>query len=382
MSMFQRLDGVCEILMGQAPNGNAYNFEGEGWPLIAGSGDFGELHPNVKKFTTEATRLSNPGDIVLGIRATIGEKVTADGEYCLGRGVAGLRAKPSLNSRYLWHWLTQVRPILASKAKGATFKQVNKEDIGELKIPLLHLPEQRHIAAILDQADTLRAKRREALAQLENLPEAIFIEMFGDPSKDSKGIKVEPLDEHLLFLTSGGRGWAKYYANTGSRFIRSLDVQMNRIGQEDMAFVNAPANAEARRTEIKADDILLTITGSLIGRVATVPDNLAGAYISQHVAILRINCERIDPNFLSRFLSFDLGGQRQIAKAQYGQTKPGLNFEQIRGFQIPMPPIELQHEFTNRVGIVENLKSNYQASLSELDALFASLQHRAFRGEL
>jgi type I restriction enzyme S subunit len=157
---------------------------------------------------------------------------------------------------------------------------------------------------------------------------------------------------------------------------------MNGIGQKDMAFVNAPVNAEARRTEIKTGDLLLTITGSLIGRVATVPDSLAGAYISQHVAILRVNCKRIAPDFLSRFLSLNLGGQRQIAKVQYGQTKPGLNFEQIRGFQIPMPPIELQHEFTNRVRIVENLKTIHLTSLTEIDALFASFQHRAFRGEL
>jgi type I restriction enzyme S subunit len=132
--------------MGQAPRGDAYNKNGDGWPLIAGAGDFDELYPAAKKFTTEASRLSKDGDIVLGIRATIGEKVTADGEYCLGRGVAGLRPKFSLESRYLWHWLTHAKPILASKAKGATFKQVNKEDIGELEIPLppRATPHRRH----------------------------------------------------------------------------------------------------------------------------------------------------------------------------------------------------------------------------------------------
>ena len=95
--------------MGQAPNGDAYNFNGDGWALVAGAGDFGELYPNPKKFTTEAARISKHGDIVLGIRATIGEKVIVDGEYCLGGGVAGLGAKHTLDSRYLWHWLTQVR---------------------------------------------------------------------------------------------------------------------------------------------------------------------------------------------------------------------------------------------------------------------------------
>ena len=107
-----------------------------------------------------------------------------------------------------------------------------------------------------------------------------------------------------------------------------------------------------------------------------------GAYISQHVAILRANPESVEPSFLSFFLSFEAGGQRQIAKFQYGQTKPGLNFEQIRRFQVPVPPLSLQREFARRVVAVENLKAAQCASLSELDALFAVLQHRAFRGEL
>jgi type I restriction enzyme S subunit len=113
-----------------------------------------------------------------------------------------------------------------------------------------------------------------------------------------------------------------------------------------------------------------------------VPEELECSYISQHVAILRVDSKRIEPNFLSFFLSLEAGGQRQIAKFQYGQTKPGLNFEQIRRFEVPLPPIESQHEFARRVQAVEKLKTAQCASLAEMDALFASLQHRAFRGEL
>jgi type I restriction enzyme S subunit len=108
--------------MGQAPDGDAYNDDGYGWPLIAGAGDFGENHPSPKKFTKEASMLSKPGDIVLGIRATIGEKVISDGEYCVGRGVAGIRAKHELDTRFLWHWLSHIKLQLAAKGKGATFK--------------------------------------------------------------------------------------------------------------------------------------------------------------------------------------------------------------------------------------------------------------------
>jgi type I restriction enzyme S subunit len=382
MTPFHRLDDVCELVMGQAPDGEAYNLEGRGWPLIAGAGDFGDVYPDVKKFTLEATKLSQVGDIILGIRATIGEKVVSDKVYCLGRGVAALRPKSELDARYLWHWLTHIRRQLASKARGATFKQVTREDIGELEIILPSPSAQKRIASILDQADALRAKRRTALENVVPLTVAVFLDLFGEPNLNPKNFNIESLGDHLVFVTSGSRGWAEFYGSSGSRFIRSLDVQMNYISDQDVVFVEPPDNAEARRTKVGAGDVLLTITGSRIGRVATVTDDLAGSYISQHVAILRVDPNRLDPRFLSFFLSLEVAGQRQIRKFQYGQTKPGLNFEQIRRFQILVPPIEMQREFVRCATALERMGFRYHGSLAEMDALFEALQFRAFRGEL
>jgi type I restriction enzyme S subunit len=304
---------------------------------------------------------------------------TASTGFCI------LRARSTVLDRsYLFHWVKSPEFVgeMVRKATGASYPAVSDRIIFESRLPIPPVSEQRRIAEVLDRAEALRAKRRSVLAQLDTLIESIFLDLFGDPATNLKGLRIESLGDHLLFVTSGGRGWAEFYAPTGSRFIRSFDVQMNQIGDEDSAFVLPPDNAEARRTRVMAGDVLLTITGSRIGRVAPVPENLNGAYISQHVAILRADPKRIEPTFLSFFLSFDAGGQRQIAKAQYGQTKPGLNFEQVRRFQIPVPSLPLQRDFARRVAAVKKLKTTHQASLVELDGLFAVLQFRAFRGEL
>jgi len=255
-------------------------------------------------------------------------------------------------------------------------RRVPEAFVTGLELPLPSLKEQRRIAEVLDRADELRAKRRQALAHLDDLTQSIFLESIPHATP------IMPLGEHLLFITSGSRGWAKFYSESGSRFIRSLDVRMNEIDGSNAVYVNAPNSAEARRTAVKAGDVLLTITGSQIGRVATVPPDLEGSYISQHIAILRPSLATIRPEFLSYFLSIRSGGQRQIASAQYGQTKPGLNFKQIREFEIPIPPLDIQEAFCQRAAKVAKIRAVQQKQLAELDALFASLQDRAFRGLL
>jgi len=294
-----------------------------------------------------------------------------------------LRPKSNLHGNYLFYLLRDpfVRRAGKMKMKGAAGqRRVPAEFLAKLQIPLPPLAEQKRIAAILDAADAIRRKRQAALDQLDSLLQSTFLDMFGDPVTNPK-YPVANLGDHLTFITTGGRGWAKHYADNGARFIRSLDVQMNSISDEEIVLVNPPDNAEARRTKVAKNDVLLTMTGSRIGRVSRVPDSLEGAFISQHVAILRLD-NRLMPEFTARFLSLDGCGQIQIRKWQYGQTKPGLNFKQVRAFKIPAPPLVEQKRFARVVESVEQQKAAQRKHLEELDTLFASLQSRAFNGEL
>jgi type I restriction enzyme S subunit len=376
------LKDVCQVSMGQAPDGASYNNSGEGFPLIAGAGDFGEHSPKPKKFTKEPTKLSQENDIVLCIRATIGDLNWSDKTYCLGRGVAGLRPKADkLNRQYLWHWLASQKDYLFSQGTGSTFKQISRATIDDLSIPLPPLSEQKRIAAILDKADSIRRKRQEAVRLAEELTSSAFLEMFGDPSTNSKGWCVDSLDKHISFLTTGSRGWAEHYSSEGSRFIRSLDVQMNFISNDEVTYVNAPSGAEANRTRVLSGDVLLTVTGSKIGRVAPVPNSVGEAYVSQHVAIIRTT-NTLLPGYLSMFLSLPSGGQRQILKSQYGQTKPGLNLEQIRELKVPCPPTALQTQFVDYCERATGVNQQLENAKFSSKVLFNALLQRAFIGQL
>lgn len=374
-----RLDSVCDVIMGQAPSGEAYNLEGKGWPLIAGAGDFGAVHPAPKKFTTEASKLSKPGDIILGIRATIGEKVLSDGEYCLGRGVAALRANPKLESRFLWHWLDHTRPILSAKAKGATFKQVNRQDIKELEITLPPIAEQKRIAAILDKAEELRELRRQALRELDAIAQAIFIEMFGDPATNPKGWFKAILGD-VIHSAKDGPHVSPKYVEDGIPFLSTRHVRYGEVVWEDLKFIsNEDAKMYWKRGKPEAGDILYTKGGTT--GIAKIIDFEQDFAFWVHLALLKPDISKVDSRWLENMLNGDFC-YRQSQRFTHGIANRDLGLKRMIKIKIYLPPLPLQQEFARRIESIEQLKTTHRESLTQLDALFASLQHRAFRGEL
>lgn len=376
MRTAHRLDQLCEVVMGQAPDGAAYNDSGDGWLLIAGAGDFGEGVPAPKKFTSQASKLSRAGDIILGIRASIGEMVLSDGIYCLGRGVAGLRAGPRMESRYLWHWLGHSRSVLASKAKGATFKQVNRNDIGELEVLLPPIPEQRRIAEILDRAEALRGKRRTALAQLDTVAQAIFLDLFGDPTRDRMRFGTAALGDLGDWQSGGTPPRADSSLFQGDIPWFSSGELGEMVLSKSAEFISARALDESSARRVPQGSLMLgmydtaALKASISGVEASCNQAIAFSTLSRNLA-------------LPAFIYFAIViGREHFRRLQRGVRQKNLNLTMVREIRVPLPPLALQHEFARRVAAVEKLKAAHRASLAQFDALFASLQHRAFRGEL
>jgi type I restriction enzyme, S subunit len=375
-----KLADVCEIAMGQAPAGESYNADREGFPLVAGASDFGPLYPEAKKFTTAPTKLSSIGDVIVGIRATIGVKVLADRVYCLGRGVAGLRPTDRLDTRYLWQWLEFAAPELASKGRGATFKQVNRADIGEMEIPLPAVSEQRRIAAILDRADALRAKRREAFARLDELAQSIFIDMFGNPATNPKRFPVGPLGD---LLGSAQYGTSEKSSTAGKYPVLRMNniTYQGQVDLTDLKFMDLPDDKVDRFT-VTAGDILFNRTNSaeLVGKTAVYRGTERLAYAGYLVRLRTTSGH--SPEYISAFLNSAYGKAvlRGMCKSIVGMAN--INAREVQSIQMMQPPPKLQAQFADRISAIEGQKSVQLAALSECDALFASLQSRAFRGEL
>ena len=154
--------------------------------------------------------------------------------------------KGRITQSYLFGFLRSIQPRVHEMAQGAAIPGITKDDIASLKLYAPPLAEQKRIAGILDAAGALRAKRRETLAQLDTLLQSTFLDMFGDPVTNPMGWQLVTVGDEIRFLTSGSRGWAKYYADCGDTFIRIRNLKNGRLDLGNIAFVNAPESAESK----------------------------------------------------------------------------------------------------------------------------------------
>ena len=379
-----RLDKVCRITMGQAPSGDSYNFDSEGLALIAGAGDFGKQTPEPKKFTTAAGKKSEKGEIILCIRATIGDLNWSDKEYCLGRGVAGLFGhKDKLDQKYLWYWLTNVAPILKSKGKGATFLQVTKEDICSLEITLPPLSEQRRIASILDKAHDLRQKRQQAIEKLDQLLQATFMDMFGDPVSNPKGFKVAKLAEQVDLIQIGPFGTQLHqedYIENGIPLINPSHIKNGKIIPNDKLTVSKSKHEELTQYHLRLNDVLLGRRGEM-GRCAVVTEKEVGWLCGTGSLFIRPNREKINPFFLELLLSSD-SIKKYLENVSQGQTMANLNKSIVGAIPLILPSIEIQNKFFIISEKIDKMKSEFKNAKNRANNLFESLQNQAFSGNL
>ncbi len=258
---------------------------------------------------------------------------------------------------------------------------ITQADIRDAEIFLPDLPEQRRIAAILDQADALRAKRREALAQLDRLTQAIFIDMFGDETVNSHGWPVQALSSVVADDDNINYGVVQPGDDVpnGVPLVRVSDLREGKVAHDALKRIDEQIERAYSRSRLRGDEILLSCVGS-VGVVALATEAERGFNIARAVARIRVS-PRADRTFIAAQLQ-SKRVQRYFTQELRTVSQPTLNIKQIAETEIVCPPLELQREFAHRAKEARALEVRYQVSASEFELLFASLQHRAFRGEL
>ena len=271
---------------------------------------------------------------------------------------------------------------ITKSARGVAQPGVNATTLKGLEIPLPPLTEQRRIADVLDRAEALRAKRRAALAELDSLTQSLFLDLFGDPATNPKGWPKVELGE-VVKLVGGYAFKSEDFADEGNAVVRISNLTGDGIDLTDIARIPDAKLGKGAGFKIQPGEILIAMSGATTGKLGVVPLELGeDLYLNQRVGNYRIrDTERIQRDFLLGLLRSSFY-QRFLWQLAAGVAQPNVSGWQLESAVVPLPPIPLQREFARRVTAVEALKTAQRASLAELDALFATLQHRAFKGEL
>ena len=344
--------------MGQSPESSSYNENGEGIPFYQGNADFGERYPVAKVWCNSPTKIAKAGDILISVRAPIGALNYASEECCIGRGLAALTPNKSKFSSEFIFWLLKGKNTeLNNKGTGSTFKAIGRKVLEETLVPNIGFEQQHEYAVSLEKLYAIILMKRLELKKLDELVKARFVEMFGDPKLNPNGYPVHQLSEYIQFLTSGSRGWAEYCVDDGSEwFITIKNVKDCHITTSNMQPVNAPDNAEAKRTRVQEGDLLISITADL-GRTGVVTKEIAdhGAYINQHLTCIRLNRNILEPLYVAYFMESSAGKEQFISKNQ-SAVKAGLNFNSINTLRLIVPPLTVQQEFLRFVAQVDKSK--------------------------
>lgn len=334
-----------------------------------------------------AAAILPPQSVLFSSRAPIGHVAINTVPMATNQGFKSFVPKPEiLDAKFLYYWLRMNRSYLESLGNGATFKEVSKATVSRIEISLPPLPEQRRIAAILDQADALRAKRREALAQLDSLTQSIFIEIFGDALRSNERLTLRDLIDDFRYGTSNKSGTSGYPA------LRIPNVASGSLDLTELKTVEVDA-AEFQRLRLRDGDVLFVRTNGnpdFVGRCAvfnpikvmyTDFDSSEFIYAS-YLIRARLKKGTLLPVVLQEYLSTMEGRRALRARCKTSAGQFNINTEGLGALPIPRFPMQQQEAFIHQKQAIEQQQFVHQASLAELDALFISLQHRAFRGDI
>lgn len=371
------LNDVCDIQYGFAFDSKQFS-ESEGVPVIR-IRDL--LRGYSETYTTEEFNkeyLVSNGDLLIGMDGEFNIVRWGGAESALNQRVCKLIPNVLIDKDYLYYRMPSVLKAIEAKTPFVTVKHLSAKELNRVSFKLPSLENQKKIASILNKVDYLIEIRKSQLNQMDELVKSRFVEMFGDPVSNPKGWPTGKLSEYILFLTSGSRGWAKYFSDFGEYFITKKNVKNCRITLENVQYVQPPNNSEAKRTKVQEGDLLISITADL-GRTGVVTREIAdfGGYINQHLTCIRLNQGKLIPLYVAYYLESDAGKEQFQSKNQAG-VKAGLNFDSINSLSIHVPPLDLQNQFADFVAQVDKSKLAVQKSLEQLEILKKSLMQAYF----
>jgi type I restriction enzyme S subunit len=339
---------------------------------------------------TDATDMVSctPDDILIvwdGARAGLS---TFGHRGAIGSTIAKLeiKNKNEVHPKYLYQFISSKYVKLNQNTHGAAIPHLNKYYLEGLEIPLPPLPTQRRIATLLETCESAIQKRKEANRLTDEFLKSTFLEMFGDPVKNSKKWRVCEVadiaakDKNSIKAGPFGSSLKKeYYVKKGYKI-----YGQEQVIRDDFTFgeyyIDEIKYQQLESNKIQAGDILISLVGTF-GKISIVPENFEPGIINPRLMKITLNKDLILPIYLKSILT-SASINAHMQNQSHGGTMGIVNVQIMKRINIPLPPLELQQKYANLIQKVERMKEKQRESEKELNNLFNSLIQRAFNGQL
>ena len=346
---------ICTLIMGQSPDSKSYNKDKNGIPFYQGNADFGEEHPTPTVWCTAPKKIARKGDILISVRAPIGDMNIANEDCCIGRGLAAIRLNKSdiVDINYLYHYLSATVEFLQEQGTGSTFKAINKTTLEGIEIPCPSIEKQKNIAKFIIEIKTSIQYKKAELFALNELVKSRFIEMFGDIRISS--IFPNIALENFAQIGSSKRVHAADYVESGVPFYRSKEIIELGNGQEPSVelFISKKQYESIKKTNGVPckGDILMSAVGT-IGKMWIVDGRKDFYYKDGN--IISIHSEETNPIYLKEALANLIDDFKSANVA--GSAYSALTIVKLKKMTVPMPPMSIQNEFADFVKLIDKSK--------------------------
>lgn len=388
------LSEIADIIMGQSPPSSSYNEDGEGLPFFQGRTEFGEIFPTPRKWCSLPSKIAEENDVLISVRAPVGDINMCTAKSCIGRGLGAVRAKEKeADSWFLYYLLQSLKSRFNLLGQGSTFTAINGGELRKLLVIKPSYREQQKISEILSAADEQIEKTKQLIEKNKELKKVLMQQLFTtgighSEFKDTimgkipKYWKLASLEDISKFITKGSTPttYGFNWQDQGVFFFKSDVVKNGKFVYGDFKYIDENAHQHMLRSQIQAGDILITITGN-IGRVALVPEEIKRANINQHIA--RISVE--NPEFNPIFVFYWLSQSKFIEyynSIKTGLAYPQISLKQVRETIVPIPSIEEQKKIAEILTSVDEQIDIYEKEKEKQIKLKKALMQQLLTGKI
>ena len=377
------LGKVCDIKMGRDPRIDKAGEAGGGVPVISSDADFGDRYPITRTYTTESTLLTAPDDILFSPRGDVGKVNWSDREYRIGYYVARLRPQEGLlDGGFLWHWLNFARKQIRLKAAGKG--HVTVRDL--IKLPILmpeKMQEQKRVAEILDKADDIRSKRRQAIMVSEALQRSWFLDAFGDPALNPRQCPKQSLEE-LCDISMKPRVPDGTYLTprlrNESRHIRVAEPRVTYHAPAPTGIERVPENSTVSEQQpgLSPGDVVLPCEP--LGEAVIVPEDHSGTVSTRMIAATPKD-GLISPTYLRDALN-SAGGRHLMMQKVKNRRFIRLDARSFKEVSIPVPSISEQESYSKQAEQLVQAREQLVVAYQGSEAVYAALSQDLLNGSV